>query len=142
MRFLIHESRDRGVVVLGPDGDLNEAASGVLEAKVLEIMERGEQRIVIDLGSTSGTSSHALRMLLMLSKKLQSVGGRLVVCNARSGVQNALNLSGLTRLCCVKPDRDQAVRALMVEEGIVRLADLIADLLGRAERRRAASEPV
>jgi anti-anti-sigma factor len=139
MKFSIHDSTDRGITFLQPEGDLNEASSGVLQERVLELMEEdGRQLIVIDLETTSGASSHALRALLMLSKKLQSVGGKLVICSARSHVETALTLSGLNRLCCIRPDREQAISELMVEERIVRLAKLVAQLLGRAEQGRAA----
>ncbi len=138
MKFAIHESTERGIAVLQPEGDLNETSSGVLQARALEIMEEGRQQIIIDLEMTSGTSSHALRMLLMVSKKLQSVGGKLVICSAQSHVDNALNLSGLNRLCCIRPDRERAVAELMVKERIIRLAALVAKLLGCAEQRRAA----
>ncbi|MGD8439199.1 MAG: STAS domain-containing protein [Holophagae bacterium] len=142
MRFDIHESTDRGITTLTPDGELNETTSGVLRGRVLDIAEEGRRLVIIDLRTTSSATSHALRVLLMLSKKLQSVGGRLVICGARDDVDNALTLSGLNRLCCVTADRDQAVDQLMVENRIVRLAALVAKLLDRAEQRRASAEAV
>ncbi len=142
MRFDIHESTDRGITTLTPDGELNETASGVLRGRVLDIAEEGRRLVIIDLRSTSSATSHALRVLLMLSKKLQSVGGRLVICGARGDVDNALTLSGLNRLCCVTDDHDQAVGQLVVENRIVRLAALVAKLLNRAEQRRASAGAV
>ena len=142
MRFEVHQTTQKGITVLEPEGALNENSSGELEATALEVMEEGGRLIVIDLAKTSTASSHAFRMLLMLSKKLQSVGGRLVVCGAQSRVDNALSLSGLKRLCCVKVDRGDAVQELLVEDKIVRLAELVAQLLGRAEKRRQTVEAV
>lgn len=139
MRFEIHETTDKGITFLKPEGDLNEASSGVLQSRVLEIMDEPDRhRIVVDLETTSGATSHALRVLLMLSKKLQSVGGKLVICNAQSDVETALTLSGLNRLCCICSDRGRAVAELMVETRIVRLAALVTRLLGRADERKAA----
>lgn len=142
MRFDVHESTDRGITTFTPDGELNETSSGVLRDRVLETAEDGRTLIIIDLGTTTSATSHALRVLLMLSKKLQSVGGRLVICGARDDVGNALTLSGLNRLCCVTTDRDQAVDQLVVENSIARLAALVAKLLARAEQRRASAEAV
>lgn len=142
MRFEVHTNTERGITVLEPEGDLNQTSSGVLQEAAAELMEEGSRLVVIDLNMTSEASSHAFRMLLMLSKKLQSVGGHLVICGARGSVENALTLSGLTRLCCVTTDRDGAVKELMVEGKIVRLAQLVAQLLGRAEARRLAAEAV
>jgi len=142
MRFEIQKSAESGITVLQPEGDLNEGSSGVLQSTAAEVMEEGARLVVIDLKKTSGASSHAFRMLLMLSKKLQSIGGRLVICGAQKDVEGALTLSGLTRLCCVRADRVDAVKELMVEGRIVRLAALVAQLLGRAETRRLAAEAV
>jgi anti-anti-sigma factor len=142
MRFEIHESVERGMTVLQPDGDLNERSSEVLQEKIAELMEAGVRLVIIDLELTSAASSHAFRMLLMVSKKLQSIGGRLVVCGAQSGVESALKLSGLTRLCCVRADRAAGLKELMVEGRIDKLAKLVAKLLGAAEERRRAAEAV
>jgi anti-anti-sigma factor len=142
MRFEIHQSAEGGITVLQPEGQLVEASSEVLQARVSELMEEGTRLMVIDLTMTSEASSHAFRMLLMLSKRLQSVGGRLVICGAQKGVESALTLSGLTRLCCVRADRSDSVKELMVEGRIVRLADLVARLMARAEARRMPAEAV
>jgi anti-anti-sigma factor len=142
MRFDVHESTDRGITTFTPDGELNETSSGVLRDRVLESAEDGRTLVIIDLGTTTSATSHALRVLLMLSKKLQSLGGRLVICGARDDVGNALTLSGLNRLCCITADREQAIDQLTVEEKIVRLAAVVSTLLGRAERRRASAEAV
>ena len=142
MRFEIQKSTESGITVLQPGGDLNEGSFGVLQSTAAEVMEEGARLVVIDLTTTSEASSHAFRMLLMLSKKLQSIGGRLVICGAQKGVEGALTLSGLTRLCCVRADRADAVKELMVKGRIVRLAALVAQLLTRAETRRLAAEVV
>lgn len=139
MKFEVHESTEEGIAILEPDGDLSDASSAALQARVLELTEEGRHLIVIDLAKTTSATSQALRVLLMLSKKLQSLGGRLVICCARSDVGNALALSGLNRLCCVTAGREQAIGELRVEEKVVRLAALVAQLLGRAEARRAAT---
>jgi anti-anti-sigma factor len=142
MKFEIHQSTERGITVLQPDGDLSETSSGVLQSTAAELMEEGTRLVVVDLVTTTEASSHAFRMLLMLSKRLESVGGRLVVCGAQSNIESALTLSGLNRLCCVRTGRPDAVKELLVEGRIVRLAKLVAQLLGLAEKRRRAAEAV
>jgi anti-anti-sigma factor len=141
----IQRSDHRGIVILRPEGSLNEGTSIELQEAVGEVTEAGEaddaggRMIVIDLSATSAASSHAFRMLLRLSKGLKSTGGRLVVCGASGGVQSALDLSGLARLCCVRRTTDEAIAELMVEERIVRLARIVSMLLRRAEERHAAA---
>ncbi len=142
MQFKIHSSTQRGITVLQPEGALDETTSAELVKEVSELMEQGQNLIVVDLAKTSTATSHAFRTLLMLSKRLVSVGGRLVVCAAQHSVAGALSLSGLARLCCVRDNRREAVNELLVEERIDRLAVLVARLLLRGEERRKAVEAV
>ncbi len=142
MRFEIHKEAERGITVLQPEGELDEMTSSELLQAVSELMENGEDLLVIDLAKTAAASSHAFRALLMLSKRLVSVGGRLVVCAAQNSVARALTLSGLSRLCCVRESRKDAVDELLVEERIERLAALVNKLLIRGEERRMAAVAV
>ncbi len=136
MRFEVHSKTERGITVLEPEGALDETTSVELVQAVSALMENGDDLIVIDLARTTAASSHAFRALLMLSKRLLSTGGRLVVCAAQNSVANALKLSGLTRLCCVRDHQTDAVDELLIEERIERLAALVSKLLVRGERRR------
>jgi anti-sigma B factor antagonist/stage II sporulation protein AA (anti-sigma F factor antagonist) len=140
VRFEVHSVTEQGISVVQPDGELDETTSAEFSEAVSELMDQGHHLIVIDLGKTTAASSHAFRSLLMLSKRLASVGGRLVVCAAQRNVAGALSLSGLSRLCCVRASRKQAVSELMVEERIDRLAVLVARLLRRGAERRQAEE--
>jgi anti-anti-sigma factor len=135
----IHRSDRQGISILRPEGSLNEGTSTELQDAVGEVTESDGAMVVIDLSDTNAASSHAFRVLLRVSKRLKSSGGRLVVCGARGAVQSALELSGLARLCCVRRTTDEALAELMVEERIVRLARLVGDLLRRAEERHLKS---
>jgi anti-sigma B factor antagonist/stage II sporulation protein AA (anti-sigma F factor antagonist) len=138
VRFEIHSVTEQGISVVQPEGELDETTSVEFSETVSALMDEGHHLIVIDLAKTTAASSHAFRALLMLSKRLASVGGRLVVCAAQRSVAGALSLSGLARLCCVRESRKDAVSELLVEERIDRLAVLVARLLRKgAERHRA-----
>ena len=61
MKFEIHQSTERGITVLQPEGDLNETSSGVLQSKAAELMEEGTRLVVIDLITTTGASKRRWR---------------------------------------------------------------------------------
>ena len=139
MRFEIHSVTEQGISVLQPEGALNETTSAEFLETVSELMDQGHHLIVIDLAKTSAASSHAFWALLMLSKRLASVGGRLVVCAAQRSVAGALSLSGLARLCCVRDNRKDAVNELLVDKSIDRLAVLVSQLLQTGAQRHQAA---
>ncbi|MCG6964457.1 MAG: STAS domain-containing protein [Acidobacteria bacterium] len=123
------------VVVLKPAGELDQVTAKELEEKIWELLEGGELHLVIDLGGTTKVAGAALRSFLMLTKKLESLGGRLALCSAHRDVQRAISVSGLSHLCSITGTRAEAIELLTVDETLARIADLAAELLGKAETR-------
>ncbi len=133
---------DAGAVrVFLPAGTLDERATLELQQAILEEVEEGRRHVVIDLRHVVRVTSHALRTFLMLTRRLDSMSGRLALCAPPPDVDSALAMSGLNRLCFVTPTRDEALRRLARDERIDRLAALVAELLARAEARRKAAAP-
>ncbi len=123
------------VVVIKPSGVLDQAAAKELEEEISGLLEGGELHMVIDLGATTKVAGAALRSFLMLTKKLESLGGRLALCSAHRDVQRAVAVSGLNHLCSITGTRAEAIELLAVDETLARIADLAAELLGKAELR-------
>lgn len=123
------------VVVVKPSGELDQIAAKELEEKIWELLEAGELHLVIDLASTTKVAGAALRSFLMLTKKLETLGGRLALCSAHRDVQKAIAVSGLNHLCSITGTRAEAIELLAVDETMARIADLAAELLGKAETR-------
>ncbi len=123
------------------DGPLDEKAALDLQQTILEVVEEGHHHVIIDLRRVPRVSSHALRTFLMLTRRLDSMSGRLALCAPSPDVTSALAMSGLNRLCFVTPTRDEALRRLALDERIDRLAVLVSELLARAETRRQAATP-
>lgn len=130
----IREEREGTLLVLTPQGRLDTAAAADLQLLAMQLVEAGERRVLVDLSTTSEVSGTALRVLLMLSKRLQGLGGAMAVCGMAEEARHALQVAGLDGAFPVFPGRDAAVaqiRTVGRDKGRAeRVAELAARLLG------------
>lgn len=128
------EERDAGVLVLIPAGRLDVAAGADLQLRIVQIVESGERRVVVDLGQASEVCGAAWRVLLMFGKRLAGLGGALAVCGLTEEMRRALALAGLEGALPVAAGRADAVAAVRVAEAAKgrtqRITELAARLLG------------
>jgi anti-anti-sigma factor len=110
----IREERQGGAVVLAPRGRVDSASSGELEAALLRHLGAGRTRLAVDLGAVEYISSAGLRVLLMLVKKLQGSGGRLVLCAMPDSVRLVFELAGFVPLFEIEGSREAALARLGV----------------------------
>lgn len=109
-------SETRGVLIVAPGERLDPAAALEAESKILERIEAGARRVVIDFACTAYISSAGLRMILRALKSLKEVQGWLVLCNANSDVRKVLEISGFLGMTSCHDTRDEAVAALTLAE--------------------------
>ena len=92
MHFVSHpwqvEDVEDGTVVKLTERDCND--SGLTEDLLALVMESGRPKLYLDLLEVRGLSSVVARRLFVLDRRLQSTGGRLVLCNLASGLCEAL----------------------------------------------------
>ncbi len=67
----------RGVVVVGVDGQLIVGNRQELKQKVLDALEAGAKKFVVDFTKTGYIDSSGLGVLVSLSKKIREQGGDL-----------------------------------------------------------------
>jgi len=75
-------------------------------------VEKGEHRIVLDLGRLDYISSAGLRVVLLLAKKLKQLGGALILCDIQPNVREVFEISGFLTILKVCASREEAVEAL------------------------------
>jgi len=134
----ILESREGGVLILEPVGCLDKSASKEFQERTVEILEAGDSRIVIDMEQTEQVDGTGLREMLSLSRRLDGMDGRLVVCSMSEQVRKAFHLAGLLRMFSIASDRSDAIGQLSGDASLARAADLAVQLLIRAEQREFA----
>src|ERR1051326_2066207 len=76
MRFTLKKDKS-GVVVVGVEGQLIVGNRPELKQKVLDALEEGSRKFVIDFSKTGYIDSSGLGVLVSLSKKIREQGGEL-----------------------------------------------------------------
>jgi len=101
----------RGVVLVGVDGQLIVGNRQELKQKVLEALEGGAKKFVIDFSRTGYIDSSGLGVLVSLSKKIREQGGDLRLAGLNEDLQTLFELTKLDTLFSILKTPEEAVAA-------------------------------
>jgi|HigsolmetaGSP11D_1036233.scaffolds.fasta_scaffold02318_6 stage II sporulation protein AA (anti-sigma F factor antagonist) len=93
-------------------GRLDSSNAGEFEQALLNRIDAGELRLVLDLSELSYISSAGLRVFLMAAKRLSARQGRMALCGLQDNVREVFEISGFTAILTVRADLAEARAAL------------------------------
>jgi anti-sigma B factor antagonist len=73
--------------------------------------EVGRRKILLNFGNVEFLSSAALGKLIALHKKLQAVGGRLILCNIDPEIYEVFEITRLDKFFNIKKEEQAALQA-------------------------------
>lgn len=73
--------------------------------------ELGRRKLLLNFGNVEYLSSAALGKLITLNKKLQSAGGKLVLCNIDPQIYEVFEITKLNKLLMIKKDEQEGLQA-------------------------------
>jgi len=100
------------VLVVLPSGQINSANAAGIEADLMAHVEKGQNKIILDLARLDYISSAGLRVVLMLAKRLKQAGGALLLCNIQPDVREVFDISGFLAILPVHDTRESALNSL------------------------------
>jgi anti-anti-sigma factor len=100
-------------VVLQLEGRLDTNTSTSFEAKLLDLIDTNENKIVVDFTNLDFISSSGLRVLLMAGKKLKTTNGKLGLCSLQDHIKEVFDVAGFTMLFSMFPDQEEALKNIM-----------------------------
>ncbi len=101
-----------GVMVIDVEGQLIVGNRQELKQKILEELDRGERRFVVDFARTGYIDSSGLGVLVSLSKKVREVGGELRLANLNDDLRTLFELTKLDTLFQIYDSREAALQGL------------------------------
>jgi anti-sigma B factor antagonist len=110
MSFSLRKDPD-GAVVVGVDGQLIVGNRQELKQLVLDALEGGARRFVIDFTSTGYIDSSGLGVLVSLSKKIREQGGDLRLAGLNEDLQTLFELTKLDTLFAISRTAEEALAA-------------------------------
>ena len=110
MGFQVEKSD--GITVVDVEGQLIVGNRQELKQKVLEELEDGERKFVIDFANTGYIDSSGLGVLVSLSKKIREQGGELRLAALNEDLRTLFELTKLDTLFKIVDTRAQALEGL------------------------------
>lgn len=100
-----------GLVITPLEARLDAAVSNAFRDALLDRIEDGPQRIVLDLQHVSFLDSSGLGALVFALKHVVQRGGRLYLCGVRPAVMSVLRLTRMDRVLKTFESREAAIAA-------------------------------
>ena len=99
-----------GVTIIDVEGQLIVGNRQELKQKVLERLDGGERKFLIDFSNTGYIDSSGLGVLVSLSKKIREQGGELRLANLNEDLKTLFELTKLDTLFHISNSRDEALQ--------------------------------
>ncbi len=93
------------------DGRLDTTHADAFEKEMMEILEGGNQQIVMDCSGLHYISSSGLRIFLTVQKQMMARGGKFKLCHLQASIQEIFDMSGFSMIFSIYPDREAALKA-------------------------------
>lgn len=103
-----HSPRD-GVAVIAVRGDLDVYTSPKMRQAIMEVLERGLSRLVVDLNQTISLDSTALGVLIGGKKRAIEKGGDVKIVCASERTRRIFALTSLERIFQIYSTVDEAL---------------------------------
>ncbi len=95
-----------------PHGRIDSVNGPAFERDVLQQIDGGQRRLLLDFADLVYISSAGLRIVLLAAKRMKSAGGRLVLCSLNPQIAEVFEISGFNRILDIHPSRDAALSIL------------------------------
>jgi anti-sigma B factor antagonist len=102
----------KGVLVVEVDGQLIVGNRQEFKQKILDALEAGERKFLVDFTRTGYIDSSGLGVLVSLSKKIRDEGGELRLAGLNEDLRTLFELTKLDTLFTISDSADDALRAL------------------------------
>ncbi len=102
-------TREGEILVVDVGGQLIVGNRQELKQRVLDELERGERRFLIDFAQTGYIDSSGLGVLVSLSKKIREQGGELRLANLNEDLKTLFELTKLDTLFQIADSRGRAL---------------------------------
>lgn len=106
----ITEKMAENCAIIGIKGRLDTTNYSILEKKLMELIDTGQTRLVVDLSGMDYVSSSGLRILLMALKRITVAKGKFALCSLQENIKEIFEISGFTNIFDIYADEASAVK--------------------------------
>jgi anti-sigma B factor antagonist len=99
-------------IIIYVDGNLTTNSSPVVEAEINKILDGTATHVVINVEKVNFIASTGLRIILVLGKRLNGDGLKLIMCSMNETTKSVFNISGFSKLFPIFETEDEALDSL------------------------------
>lgn len=107
----LKESKNYKAIIIEIDGRLDTTNYHLLEKKLLDHIDMGNLKILIDCSKMDYVSSSGLRIFLMALKKISSLDGKFFLCSLQENIREIFEISGFTSIFKIFDTQEKAIEA-------------------------------
>ena len=108
----LSEEKTGQVFVLGLSGQIDREGAKTFQARLIQILDSGQQYLVIDFTEVTYINSTGLSALILVAKRLGKTGGKFILAGVIDPIQKVLKISGLATLFTILPTKAEALASL------------------------------
>jgi len=106
----ITEKKLDNCTIVGINGRLDTTNYSVLEKKLLELIDSGNTRLLVNLSKMDYVSSSGLRILLMALKRITLAKGKFILCSLQENIKEIFEISGFTNIFEIYPSEEEGLK--------------------------------
>jgi anti-anti-sigma factor len=97
--------------IVSVDGRIDTTNANEFEKQMIEVIEGGCTRLIVNCSGLNYISSSGLRVFLIAQKKMTSIKGLLRLTNLQPSIKEIFDISGFSSIFSVFPDQESAIKA-------------------------------
>ena len=97
--------------MIGIDGRLDTTNYSVLEKKLMELIDTGQSKLLVNLSEMDYVSSSGLRILLMALKRITVAKGKFALCSLQPNIKEIFEISGFTNIFEIYDNEEKGLKA-------------------------------
>ena len=109
MDLNIETIKVKDVMVVRLQGRIDVLTSPIAEKQLLNLVDSGESKILLNCAGVTYISSAGIRMFLMLAKKLDAASGKIILCSATDFISEMLKISGIESVVPLVKDEEKGL---------------------------------
>jgi anti-anti-sigma factor len=101
--------KEEKAVIVSITGRMDALAAPQFDKELETLIAEGETRIIIDFKDLEYISSAGLQIILAAAKKMEEVGGEIILLHLKDAVKEVFEISGFDTLFRIFDDQDAAL---------------------------------
>lgn len=103
---------EKGALLVAPDGEIDHHSASRMREEIDRHLRGDVKHIIFDFSSLTFMDSSGIGMIMGRYKKVQKLGGRVIISSATPQIKRIIEMAGLHGIMQVTPDVKRALKKL------------------------------